>query len=858
MACLTKNDIIANGGQVYENPNGTVSVFLSNGNANGILTPEPITLECCTTLGYTFDEITQKCKWNGSAKSGCDYTSPFNLVLNPNGNDGAIFSKEIDETCTLSIDFDYLFKFDCDTLGKFLNGNSNSTCKNLTDIFEQLGASAVIDIIETVSGNTVSKSVYEETFFPQIGTGNLYAYLSGKSSDTGFYVCGNLINDTTDTNCYPLNLYNLSVDNDTLNCVTFVNQIISNLLTESGVSGQQLKTNVGEGAFSSNWLNFNTEITDPNIISQIENKKIKLTIKLSGSCIDSCVLLDNIKMDKKCTRVSRKDIFVKNNPSFELDKIIDNKKSWIANTERTHRTFNIAKYDGSQSIRYTDYYLEDARQVINTKEIDLDIDIAAAVETDVWSYVLDNPCLLTGVTIGTTFCTKNVGIYQPPTPVSALCPSYIFEFSGNRIGGDSSFTFTEFGATGTTTIIISDSIVDYCVDIAYPVVKNYGPGAFSNTGNCCPPLPVTTCLPKVYCCSDYCGDANININGLMSEKLSGVTVLEDFQYLITSELIDVKDRKTLSSYPTLRLLYERYMNSQAFCNTTSSKFDYYKMDKFASLIGSYWVDLIEQTIPATTIWRSTKIYTNTIFDNQKFKYRGYSTFFGFNDKKSLKPLSPVTGDSCNASCETVFIEGAASATTLFNNIGDTHEYDNLYALQMNSGSEFISMVKIIGPKAPSDTIGVINECLLAASITNNLNKSATIRANAVGAIGNVTYSWTPTNETTQTIGNLSAGTKYTVLIKDKDCKASASITIPCSLSVTATSTPAYSGANGTVTASVTGQVGNVAYLWTSGSTTIGTTSFVGGLTGGTYNVMVTQSGLLNCSASTSTVVIDNN
>jgi hypothetical protein len=300
------------------------------------------------------------------------------------------------------------------------------------------------------------------------------------------------------------------------------------------------------------------------------------------------------------------------------------------------------------------------------------------------------------------------------------------------------------------------------------------------------------------------------------------------------------------------------MNSQAFCNTTSSKFDYYKMDKFASLIGSYWVDLIEQTIPATTIWRSTKIYTNTIFDNQKFKYRGYSTFFGFNDRKSLKPLSPVTGDSCAASCETVFIEGAASATTLFNNIGDIHEHDNLYAIQMNSGSEFISMVKIVGPKAPNNTTGVINECLLAASITSNLNKSATIRANAVGAIGNVTYSWSPTNETTQTIGNLSAGTKYTVIISDKDCKASASITIPCNLSVTATSTPAFSGANGTVNASVTGQIGNVAYLWTSGSTTIGTTSFVGGLTGGTYNVTVTQSGLLNCSASTSTVVIDNN
>lgn len=1473
MACKTKNDIIANGGQVYENPNGTVSVFISNGNANGALTPEPINLACCTTLGYTFDYVTQKCRWGNKSTVNCDYTAPFNLVLNPNGNDGAIFSQELEETCTLSVDFDYLFKFDCNTLTQFLNGKSNSTCKNLTDIFEQLGASVVIDTIEILSGNTVLKSVYEKTFFPKIGTDNLYTYLSGKSSDTGFYVCGNLTKDTADKNCYPLNLYDLKVKNDTLNCVTFVNQILQNLQLKA--SAAELKKNVGKEAFSSNWLNFKTEITDQKIISLISNKKIKLSIKLSGSCIDSCVLLDNIKMDKNCTKVTRKDIFVTKNPGFELDKIIDNKKSWISNTETTHRTFNIAKYDGSQAIRYTDYYLEDARQIINTKEIDLDIDIAAAVETDVWGYVSDNPCLLTGETIGTTSCTKYVGVYTTgatvisgvssstvtisgycitagteetkyscpagfsATPANDACKkieNYTPVFLGNGPVITSGNTSTDYSTSvrfyqniqnnaslpayypysgssllkdqtgGTISIIASSSTNSFwvsngttttgrlnvagvsastaqflgfseCINITeagtyyigigaddyckfkvngqlvvaltgnsgtapcytsqtlnyqvwsvfpfylnsglnliemeglnwpeftsqYPacgtginhssfaaeiykptslsaltaatstgitqanvifstinkrgsyydisssysggattigyncpygigyalnkcgtplctkittsaitvtpahgitgycdevraitsdtVVYTYETGAYScpsgftqtpgldgcqrittqnasggvngspirignrypqygilgakfysgiqngssfpyyipftaapvgrpweatapvtnQTGGTISPIAVVsgstntfwsnfannnlrinytygrlnqagvytentgtefvgfsqclnittagtyyiglasdnyalfsingqtifaltgnslnvptlpynsgttaanhfntwwvfewnftsgqhiiemeglnagpdingsnpsafaaeiyfpsnlasltaatslaatnyifstvdlvgppdqffdigttigflcpsgfalstctngatptctrientaitftlsavtassitsgycrdnaltcvtptytaqsitytaitaqtitavtkTCLPKIHCCSNYCGDANIDINGLMTEPLISTTVLEDFQYLITSELIDAKDRKTLSSYPTLRLLYERYMNSQAFCNTTSSKFDYYKMDKFASLIGSYWVDLIEQTIPATTIWGATKIYTNTIFDKQKFQYKGYSTFFGLNDKRNLSPLSPVTGDSCDVSVNTVFIKGAASATTLFYNEGDIHEYDNAYAIQMNSGSEFISMVKIIGLNAPQGTPGVITDCLLVASITNNINKSGTITANAVGATGDATYLWSPTNQTIQTIGNLSAGTKYSVLIQDKKCESSASITIPCNLSVTTTSTPAYSGANGTANANVTGQVGSVSYLWTSGNTTIGTTSFVGGLSAGTYNVRVIDSGLFSCSATTSIIV----
>jgi hypothetical protein len=411
------------------------------------------------------------------------------------------------------------------------------------------------------------------------------------------------------------------------------------------------------------------------------------------------------------------------------------------------------------------------------------------------------------------------------------------------------FTLGNISATATTSGYCRDSALT-CVTPTYTSRTDTTTVTTSQTIT----VSAITCEPKVYCCSTYCGDENININGLMTESLSGITALEDFEYLITSELIDAKDRKTLSSYPTLRLLYERYMNSQAFCNTTSSKFDYYKMDKFASLIGSYWVDLIEQTMPATTIWGATKIYTNTIFDKQKFQYKGYSTFFGINKYRALKPLSPVTGDSCSVDANTVFIKGASSATTLFFNEGDIHQYNNIYPLQMNSGSEFISVVKVIGPKSPCDDPNVINDCLLAASITNNITKDGTITANAVGAIGNVTYLWSPTNETTQTIGNLSAGTTYSVKINDQCCEAISTFNTECGLSVTAVSLSADDGANGSVAAIVAGANGTVSYLWTSGSTIFGTTSVVGGLFGGTYNVTVADSALINCSASTSVVV----
>jgi hypothetical protein len=279
------------------------------------------------------------------------------------------------------------------------------------------------------------------------------------------------------------------------------------------------------------------------------------------------------------------------------------------------------------------------------------------------------------------------------------------------------------------------------------------------------------------------------------------------------------------------------------------------MDKFANLIGTYWVDLIEQTIPATTIWGATKIYTNTIFDKQKFQYKGYSTFFGLNKYRGLKPLSPVTGDSCGADVNTVFIKGVSSATTLFYNEGDMHEYNNAYPLQMNSGSEFINIVRIIGPASPCDDPSVINECLLGATITDNITKDGTITANAIGAIGNVTYSWSPTNETTQTIGNLSAGTTYTVTINDQCCEASASLAVTCGLSLSVSATvPTAGQSDGTLVASVTGQKGTLSYVWTNTQTSqvIGNSFAVINLSSGTYNVVVRDSAIQNCTVSSTT------
>ena len=125
---------------------------------------------------------------------------------------------------------------------------------------------------------------------------------------------------------------------------------------------------------------------------------------------------------------------------------------------------------------------------------------------------------------------------------------------------------------------------------------------------------------------------------------SEINIKSVFDQLVQTNLIDVKSRQTISDYPLLRLFYELYLNASNCGKDLSGKFTYDTMFEFMDKIGDYWLDLMEQVVPATTIWEgcdnSGKIYRNTIFDNNKFKYKRYST--NFIDVTNNCPLSAQT------------------------------------------------------------------------------------------------------------------------------------------------------------------------------------------------------------------------
>jgi gliding motility-associated-like protein len=161
-----------------------------------------------------------------------------------------------------------------------------------------------------------------------------------------------------------------------------------------------------------------------------------------------------------------------------------------------------------------------------------------------------------------------------------------------------------------------------------------------------------------------------------------------------------------------------------------------------------------------------------------------------------------------------------------------------------NGCSDVDSVSINGPQPV-----VANPTATAISCNGANNGSITLAP--TGGTGTLSYAWS-NGINTQNIGSLSAGT-YTVTITDANgCvfNASAIITEPTLLQVSATMIPVncFGGNSGTATATATGGTTPYTYLWSSGATTATATT----LTAGTYTVTVT--GGTGCTANTSIVV----
>lgn len=575
--------------------------------------------------------------------------------------------------CNLNIEFDYLWNFDCeellncavgdDSMLNYLTIEYNKCRKILLSIQQQISSinSQISDIADAIANNQQELTNLEaqleietdpvQIFLIQSEISNITAILA---SDTQTYldlqsqlndlqnslalqqaICtqiqtqidnlstyGNLIDvlqgitfyltiekrylDTT-TNQYQwetvyreefFNIDNLleHITNNTQTGIYLSGENCDELIENIGVQLGENCDAISASTFYSQWLHQSTIIdasttyNSNNVLSEIANEYISFGIEIeydNANC-EYCLLMDKIEMNQSCEVIDKTEVVVNRCPSFEMRRVVDNKKSWVNITTGHTRNFDLTDRD-------TYYKTISHKAVVNSKEIDLEVSAAHAIELDVFSYSDTYPCILSGT-------------------------------------------------TGQT-----------------------------------------------------------NYYSLMSTDLDDINTTDEFVYAINTELIDSKSRKVISGYPVLRAIYERYLSPSNYgcTGTTSNGYTYCDLIQFGNLLGTYWIDLIEQVIPSTTIWDSVYRYGNTVFDAHKFKYKKYSTRYCTSN------TNPCTFSSGQTSQVNVVIEDLSKQVGneypdcfIANNIESTCDY--LQTWDYSDSCEYQGNVVIINTNSDGD------------------------------------------------------------------------------------------------------------------------------------------------------------
>ncbi len=175
-----------------------------------------------------------------------------------------------------------------------------------------------------------------------------------------------------------------------------------------------------------------------------------------------------------------------------------------------------------------------------------------------------------------------------------------------------------------------------------------------------------------------------------------------------------------------------------------------------------------------------------------------------------------------------------SGANTYNPIVDAIGEYTLSVINLDNGCSSEDVMSVTSIPDPIQANVIVEN----ASCFGANNGMATV--NATGGSGSYTYLWS-TNQTTQSINNLSPGV-YSVTVTDaNDCTGTGSATVsqPPQLIVSISTTPLSGpGSNdGTATANASGGVAPYNYFWSNGETT----QIITGLAPGTYAVTITDS-----------------
>ena len=250
-------------------------------------------------------------------------------------------------------------------------------------------------------------------------------------------------------------------------------------------------------------------------------------------------------------------------------------------------------------------------------------------------------------------------------------------------------------------------------------------------------------------------------------------------------------------------------------------------------------------------------YTLTITDGNGCTHTMQSITIS-NNTSGLTVTETITPATCTASNGAVRLQvnAAPPVTYQWSNGSTTSALQNIAAGNYSvtvSANGCSTTKNIVVPSAQSPVTATVTN--IQQETCGNGSGAIAISA-AVSGTGNTAhYSWS-NDATTRDISNLTAGNYSVTITDDFGCSTAISNIIvnnsPGNLQATPVIVPAGCTTGGSVSLTVTGATGAVAYLWSNGTTQAQATD----LPAGTYSVVITDAN--NCTASINNIVVAGN
>jgi len=100
----------------------------------------------------------------------------------------------------------------------------------------------------------------------------------------------------------------------------------------------------------------------------------------------------------------------------------------------------------------------------------------------------------------------------------------------------------------------------------------------------------------------------------------------EFYQTFWENMINTRNRQYITDgktggYPTLQSVWWKYIQSEQTVGIPNNKYTYQKLIDYINGLGPWWMKLVEQMIPATTIWNTGSRLENSILHRQKYVYR---------------------------------------------------------------------------------------------------------------------------------------------------------------------------------------------------------------------------------------------